>query len=303
MCISLFNFWIRRWFRTLPNYFLILTSLVLIWHFTNRPLPNNWPQYFIFSQNFNNHHPSFFGEAWSLAVEEWFYFLAPLSLYAVLKLTKFDKKNVFLVVILTCILLVTAFRIYRSYSYGFENLGSWDLNLRKQVVTRLDSIMYGVLGAYLSIYRNTDWLLYSKWAMILGTILVIFDDIFYIITNSSFYLNYLSLSVTSVGALLLLPFFSNFHCNNVTFVKIITFFSIISYSMYLLNLTPILGFVLPIIMEKISSLSNNIVIINLSFLEYSLYWILTILFSYLIWRYFERPMTSLREKLRLRETR
>ena len=72
---SLLNFWKRRWYRTLPNYFLILSSLLLL------SIPEidfaNF-KYFIFLQNLYSPISPFFTESWSLSIEEWFYLTAPL---------------------------------------------------------------------------------------------------------------------------------------------------------------------------------------------------------------------------------
>ena len=59
---TLLHFWIRRWFRTLPNYFLILLLLSAIscWLYHR----SFWTlDYFFFLQNFNKPSPPFFAEA------------------------------------------------------------------------------------------------------------------------------------------------------------------------------------------------------------------------------------------------
>jgi peptidoglycan/LPS O-acetylase OafA/YrhL len=86
----LIEFWIRRWFRTLPNYFFILSILVIYsFIFVNQPLedqPVHLYRYFSFTQNLTSPHPNFFPEAWSLSVEEWFYLCIPIPLYFSTKL-------------------------------------------------------------------------------------------------------------------------------------------------------------------------------------------------------------------------
>lgn len=79
----LLNFWIRRWFRTIPLYFLVLTILLILnWIFRegfgfSKTFPLN---FYTFTQNLFYWHPKFFPEAWSLSIEEWFYLLIPLVL-------------------------------------------------------------------------------------------------------------------------------------------------------------------------------------------------------------------------------
>ncbi len=75
----LLNFWKRRWFRTLPNYFLMLIFLMLLDILFNPDAfsVENVAPYFIFAQNLFQPHPWFFHEAWSLSIEEWFYLIIP----------------------------------------------------------------------------------------------------------------------------------------------------------------------------------------------------------------------------------
>ncbi len=72
---TVINFWKRRWYRTLPMYYLVL--LYKLFFYSN---PYGWKiiVYFLFLQaNFVG--VSFFGVSWSLVVEEWFYIFLPLS--------------------------------------------------------------------------------------------------------------------------------------------------------------------------------------------------------------------------------
>jgi peptidoglycan/LPS O-acetylase OafA/YrhL len=66
----LIDFWMRRWMRTLPNYFLILILLCVLHTLLDAEFKiQNTGRYFIFSQNLFQKHPRFFPEAWSLSVE------------------------------------------------------------------------------------------------------------------------------------------------------------------------------------------------------------------------------------------
>src|ERR1041384_552442 len=90
----LLDFWIRRWFRTLPNYLFILvivTALNVL--FTDGFSINYIKRYFIFSQNLFYQHPSFFPEAWSLSVEEWFYLLIPVIIFSSILFVKITAKH------------------------------------------------------------------------------------------------------------------------------------------------------------------------------------------------------------------
>lgn len=125
---QLFNFWIRRWFRTIPNYFLILTTLLLLnYLFVNNFNVWDYKLYFLFSQNLFSNHPSFFPEAWSLSIEEWFYLLIPIIIYILLKLFKVSSKNSVIITAVFIIFCVTAFRCFKFNSLAIQNYHTWDL--------------------------------------------------------------------------------------------------------------------------------------------------------------------------------
>ncbi|MFG5995624.1 acyltransferase family protein [Salmonella enterica] len=63
---NLLTFYKRRWYRTLPLYFLMVFVLFLVgkqFHWTN----------LIFLQNFDEVSLGFFPVSWSLSIEEWFF--------------------------------------------------------------------------------------------------------------------------------------------------------------------------------------------------------------------------------------
>jgi len=91
---NLYGFWIRRWFRTLPNYYLVLLFFIFIYHKLNDKLPNDLINYFFFSQNLRHGCTfEFFGASWSLCVEEWFYLLIPIFLFSMMYITKQVSKK------------------------------------------------------------------------------------------------------------------------------------------------------------------------------------------------------------------
>jgi len=70
---NLLNFWIRRWFRTIPAYFLVLIAVLSCRLVLFKNTGAFSIKYLFFLQNFMSPHPHFFPEAWSLSIEEWFY--------------------------------------------------------------------------------------------------------------------------------------------------------------------------------------------------------------------------------------
>ena len=291
----LVQFWIRRWFRTLPNYFAVLAFLVIAFHLLGRPQPEDLIRYFFFSQNIAWPHPDFFVEAWSLSVEEWFYLCVPIPLYLSTKLPNTDKRTMMLFWIASIIVLVTVFRIYRVLHFGYSTVVDWDAELRRQVLPRMDSLMFGVFGAYLSLYEAGLWRSSTRLAFFAGLALFVIDKAFSTAQNIA-YLNYLNLTVGAVATLLLLPALSSWRTGTGRLAGAFTFISVTSYSMYLLHLAPVQGVILPFITRITTPACLPCSESHL--LQYAAYWIVTITCSFLRYRYFEKPTTALRERWR-----
>ncbi|MGD8912545.1 MAG: acyltransferase [Candidatus Thiodiazotropha sp.] len=290
----LLRFWKRRWFRTLPNYFLILAALVI--------LHNNYDissiiNYIIFIQNFNEPHPAFFDEAWSLSVEEWFYILTPILIFALLKAGIKTRKTI-LVVIITFIIFSFLVRYYKYYTAEITSWSSWGLHIRKQVLTRLDSVMFGVAGAYLNYYYSALWVRYRKPMIILGIAIYLSNRYFiefadHLSDGVVLYYSVYSFSLQSLSVMLVLPYLSEHKKGCGVIYRVITIVSIISYSMYLLHFSIVHHYVIPMLGNF---LSTRITGIHLELVLYVAYWTFTLFGSILLYKYYEAPFTRMREK-------
>lgn len=292
---TILNFWKRRWYRTLPNYFLVLILLCVLNVLLNPDFAiHSVSKYFLFAQNIFSEHPPFFPEAWSLSVEEWFYVLLPLSIVFTAILPGFRFKHQLALILITVIVGVTVFRYYKYNNVGVENFKEWNLLFRKQVITRLDSIMYGVVGAYIYYYHQELWKRYHKQLFILGVVM------FYVLKivvrkythSSDMYTSVFSFSLYSMATLFVLPYLSQLKTGNGIFYKFITYTSICSYSMYLLGYSVIQFWIIGKIPWS-NWITNPYVIYSTQFV---LYWILLWCMSIGLYKYFEKPMTSLRDK-------
>jgi peptidoglycan/LPS O-acetylase OafA/YrhL len=281
----------KRWFRTLPPYFLVLgfiTFYALI--LNSRPgfTLLEIRRYVLFIQNLNWPHPSFFPEAWSLAVEEWFYLLVPFSAFALCRFLP-PKKAVLLLTLLV-ILAVPVIRYLKSGTV--DSLETWDMLLRKQVVTRLDSIVFGLLGAWLHYYYNAFWLRFRQPAFIIGLLILIFTGF----TEGrwpGFYFNVLSFSLAALGVLLTLPFMHNIKQGAGAVYHFLTHISHVSYSMYLLHYTLVLHLLVP----------GTVALFPLAgwTLDYGLYWLYSFILASFMYAFFEKPVMKLRNKLELKK--
>ena len=83
----LFNFWSRRWWRTLPNYYLFFFLTIGFTYLIGENLPALpvLTTFLWFGQDLTNGAYGFFTPSWSLCIEEWFYFLFPIILFALSK--------------------------------------------------------------------------------------------------------------------------------------------------------------------------------------------------------------------------
>jgi peptidoglycan/LPS O-acetylase OafA/YrhL len=293
---ALMQFLIRRWFRTLPNYYFVLILLVVLNVIYN---PNftlfSVHRFFLFTQNFWRPHSTwFFPESWSLAVEEWFYLLFPLITWCLAHFCGLNRKNILIVVILIFIMVPMGVRWYRFEVSGPTDLVSWDLDFRKQVITQLDSIMFGVLGAYGSLFYPHLWKKYAKSLFIIGLMVFIFDKYFFyhLIQPFGFWHSVFSFSFLSTAILFMLPFLQQFKRKPGILVNVVTTVSLISYSLYLIHLSLVQTWILPALPLSDYCFEEK----WLPFVKYIVYITLSIGLAYLQFRFFEKPMTDLREK-------
>ncbi len=290
---SLFHFWIRRWMRTLPAYFFVLILLAFLFYYFEPGFSfGHTKRYFIFLQNFNIPHPGFFAEAWSLSIEEWFYLISPSLIFILIRVCKLSTTTAILSTVVAIILLTVLFRLYRYMSMPINTIGDWDGYFRKQVITRLDSLMFGVIGAYIFYFHNSLWKQYKVSFFILGLLMLIIQQVTSVIgfAGVGLYQCVFSFLVSSTGTLFLLPYLSELKTGRGVLFKILTYVSLISYSMYLLNLSVVQWITLRHM--NFYGLSG----LNLMITKYLLFWIFTIVGATLLFKYVERPFISMRKK-------
>jgi peptidoglycan/LPS O-acetylase OafA/YrhL len=169
---------------------------------------------------------------------------------------------------------------------------------RKQVATRLDHLMWGIGAAWLSHFYPKSWNRARSFKALIGLLILLVSKFVLPPLYGPHNLHALVFTST-VGALavvLLLPFLANWKRGNGAVGKVITRISLISYSAYLLNLSVvILLIIVPQPWEQwIPSVGGATVAAVCS------YWSLTLIFSVLLYKYFELPMTGLRDHKRVK---
>jgi peptidoglycan/LPS O-acetylase OafA/YrhL len=134
-----FNFWRRRWWRTLPNYFLFMLVMV-VFHGLVGGLPT-WTEFFkylFFWQSMTHGPLGFFGVSWSLCVEEWFYVLFPLTVGLMSSFLGSAQRAFHLTLVLFIVVCFSG-RWFLACSGVDED------SLRMMTLIRLDAIAYGVM--------------------------------------------------------------------------------------------------------------------------------------------------------------
>lgn len=279
-------FWIRRWFRTLPNYYLFLFINVVGFGMFSDSFNWNY-QYLFFLQNLAWMPERFFSVSWSLAVEEWFYLIIPPFVY-LSYLAKNSIKNSILITALSIIFFVVLLRIYCAITLEYK----WNEELRMVVILRLDTLMYGVLLAYIAHYHQHLIKQIVKPATLIGFILLTIS----FITKLNGYqethpiVAALMFPLTAISFACFIPILSSWKkCSFNSLSKFITSISLWSYSLYLVHV-PLLE-----LSHLFVSKFINIYQTPLNIIVYICWLSLSVALSALIYRYWEQPTIKLRE--------
>lgn len=135
-------FWMRRWYRTVPNYLLFLiVALFFHAYFGGLPTARHLVAHLLFMQNMLSGDNAFYGVSWSLAVEEWFYLTFPLVILA-FTAAGLHKRAAFVATTVVFIVAPPALREFVLRHTPAESV-------RLMTLPRLDAIFYGVGVAFL----------------------------------------------------------------------------------------------------------------------------------------------------------
>jgi peptidoglycan/LPS O-acetylase OafA/YrhL len=290
---TLFHFWKFRWYRTLPNYFLILLVMIAFVYLSRDDMRGFSWKYFFFLQNFASATPDFFSVAWSLTVEEWFYISFPLTSIGIARLfPNLKVKQVVLATILLFLILPLAARFVFAYLASpdgrydmmFERV-NFEKYFRSRMILRLDSIAFGVLGAYIAYYYESFWKQHTWKVFAIGSVLYLFFRMYDLgpLFQSTF-----RFTICSFAIFMFLPLASTVKSGPVRWATPITYISMISYSMYLIHRT--------LIMDGFRIYGGRPFTDAKAIIYYVSYFILVFGVSALLYKYFELPMMKLRDK-------
>jgi peptidoglycan/LPS O-acetylase OafA/YrhL len=146
------RFWTRRWLRTIPAYYTVITLLIVLSAADKVSPAFDWRflSFYAFLQNFFSRDvwEGFFGVGWSLVIEEWFYLLFPLIVVLARRFTLGHEDTTILALCALMIFVPLALR----FVLALNTSGDW-WTIRKSIIPRFDAIGFGVLVAALHAYR------------------------------------------------------------------------------------------------------------------------------------------------------
>jgi hypothetical protein len=225
-------------------------------------------------------------------VGEWFYLLTPFIIFILAGVFKVKPQKAILTFVIAVIAATIIVRYYRYLTIPVIGEEVWGAVFRVQVVTRLDSLMFGVAGAYFYNYHPLSRIKYKNKTFIIGLASVILIAIIprLLFPASAFYFCNISFIINSLSILLVLPFLSSLQTGKGLIYKYFTYTSLISYSMYLTHASLIMIFLIPKI-TFLQSLQPAIIAA-----KFFLYWMLSYGISILLYKYFEIPFMAIRHK-------
>ncbi len=274
---TVMNFWKRRWFRTLPLYYLVLSLKLLIYG-----NPYGWKivVYFLFLQaNFVG--IEYFGVSWSLVVEEWFYLFLPVATLFFFPFTINPSRfNLFLFGFIVFFFLARFF---------------WNYFQKGIIIYQFDCLLIGVLLANLKLNFNKEYSFLNRFMFPLLSILAGITLLFSLgaIKDAPLYDTYSRVVwhlLVSLFIALGIPWFEQSDFVNRTlksykaFFYLVTWTSILTYAMYLFHMD-----VFRLVLFKSDSANlivHTIILFALSGFIYTIY---------------EHPMMSLRDGCSIRQ--
>jgi peptidoglycan/LPS O-acetylase OafA/YrhL len=281
------HFWVRRWLRTLPPFYLVLAIRTLTGH------PFHW-RFLVFLQNFDPKVLTSFPVSWSLSIEEWFYLLTPFLLLLAFLVSRRSAPSLFFV---TCALIALVAFVARAIC-----VVKWNMQVRDHIFLRMDTMMIGVMLGGLRAYERAvyDRLVRHRAALFLGglagmaaTATWLFREIRAGTVNDSILMRTVFFDALSISiGLWLLSLESseavNRRWSSQRWAGAVRFISLSSYSMYLIHLSAF---------EPFWRLNIGTTGVPQSLLWMASALAIAFVLASLMYLFFERPILRLRDRL------
>lgn len=294
----LIKFYFRRWFRTLPLYYLMLIIYIIIYYLMHNEFIFPIENLFFLQLFFEN--IKIMGISWSLCIEEWFYLLFPIFILCLKRFVKNFRHQHFLIFLGSLIILITVIRIILvgTYDLMFEDC-MYNLFLR------FDFLSIGIIFAYLEIFNKNLFKFFAKKRFFITSVLVLFGILiffcyqillqnetasYYSYLNQSFFAKTIMFNIVSTAFGFIICFLYNLKIKGISFF---THTSKISYSLYLAHIPVIIGFLALLETGFLNGQSIIFYIILLIVLCY--------IVSTLLYKYYEQPLRNLRDNNQIKQ--
>jgi peptidoglycan/LPS O-acetylase OafA/YrhL len=158
----------------------------------------------------------------------------------------------------------------------------------------MDSILLGILGAIAAFYKVKAWE-WRKPLFLIGMVFLLVPSLVFYRYDYNWFTLYWRIPLESTGTLLLLPQLHAIKTGKGLMFRFLTFTSIISYSMYLLNYTPFKDWVLSRFTTWFGIPPTHVAQYDLIRLAAFLGW--AYFGAWLLYRFVERPFLDLRSRI------
>jgi len=260
----LFNFYLRRWMRTIPAYLIALISFSILFN----KFDLDFLKYIFLIQNFveNFLTSDYFFIAWSLSIEEYFYLAFPITLII------FNKQSIQKI----CIIFIMFFLLAKILTINLTEINHE--SFRINTFLRLDSIVLGVL---VRIYLDKIKKIILFFIPL--TLYLLFSFILDIKNLEKLEMVYLIYIYQLCSATILIVFISfEKFTTNINVQKIFRILANQAYSVYLFHM---------LIVYSMKSL--NFGVLN----NFYFYFIMLFVFTIFFYKYIEKPINLLRPKV------
>lgn len=289
------DFWLRRWFRTMPMYFLFIAVNAALVAWGLAPGRFSW-HYLVFAQNLWAPPPTeFYPEAWSLALDEWFYLVMPLlvGLCAVLgRRLRWGLGATFLAA--TLILIVIPL-LARATIVPTDYL-DWDRRVRIVTLQHLDATGWGVLAAVASRWLPDWWGSRRGAKAVLGLAMMVLGIVIiaghytdgWLVQAYPRLANVVGLGLLPAGTFLMLPWIAALPSHRGV-GAVVDFLSTYSYTIYLSHV-PLLMVAVHLLGAAETSTRGEVVAASAGWLA------AVLVVSVALYHAFEKPTSDLRER-------
>ena len=289
-------FYIRRWFRTLPLFWLfVVLNVLLEFQVKDHPVSlGEVLEHGFFLRTFATYHPVFFPESWSLAIEEWFYLLFPAAIWLGLRFRR-RFAPVFLTVAAIFFLFSTIGRMVSAYGPD----ATWAQWQRVIVIYRFDGLMIGVFAGWISLRWPEFWKARPRLSAAIGCLLLFalycslwrWRDGQFVFAPDDYFARTFRFTLVSLGFALLLPWASLWKLENENFASLaVRKIALWSYALYLVHI-PLIQLLMKYgYQDWRASFSHALILFVFEIGG-------AILVSALLFRFFEKPCTGLRERV------